>query len=190
MRKVIAAFNTSIDGNIDHTAGVADEELHSHYADLLNDAAVILYGRKTYQLMQYWQSLLQDPSGERARDDFARAIDNVHKIVFSNTLSETGWDSATIAMESLESTIARLKQLPGKDIYIGSHSLIEQLINAGLVDQLQLCIQPVIAGKGIDLFAHVRVRTRLMLKKTRIFDNGAIILYYEPIKEQPIAKLP
>lgn len=53
MRRVIAALNITIDGNCDHTAGIADEELHQHYTDLLNNAGVILYGRTTYQLMQY-----------------------------------------------------------------------------------------------------------------------------------------
>lgn len=64
MTKIIAALNLTIDGFIDHTAGVADEEVHDHYTGLLNNAGTILYGRKTYELMQYWQTLLAKPSGE------------------------------------------------------------------------------------------------------------------------------
>jgi hypothetical protein len=57
MRKVIAGINMTLDGFCDYTAGIPDEEIHHHYAELLNSAGVILYGRITYQLMQFWQSL-------------------------------------------------------------------------------------------------------------------------------------
>jgi len=73
MRKVIAAINMTLDGFCDHTAGIPDEEIHQHYADLLNNGGVILYGRITYQLMQFWQTLIKNPSGEKKMDDFAIA---------------------------------------------------------------------------------------------------------------------
>ncbi|MEN0007984.1 dihydrofolate reductase family protein [Flavobacterium nitrogenifigens] len=180
MRKVIAAFNTSIDGNCDHTAGIADKELHQHYTGLLDNGGVILYGRKTYQLMQYWQTLLKNPSGEKASDDFAKAIDKIPKIVFSHNLKNTDWETAEIASNPIEIVIKELKQQPGKDIFIGSRSLIIQLMNLKLIDELQLCIQPVIAGKGLSLFENINDRTIFKLKNTKKFSNGAIILYYEP----------
>src|SRR6187549_477878 len=102
MRKLIAAINMTIDGVCDHTAGLPDEEIHQHYTDLLDSADLILYGRTTYQLMQYWQTLLQKPSGEKTADDFAIAIDKIPKIVFSHTLKKTGWSSATLAGKALE----------------------------------------------------------------------------------------
>lgn len=182
MRKVIAAFNITIDGNCDHTAGIADEELHEHYTDLLNNAGVILYGRTTYQLMQYWQTLLKNPSGERALDDFAKSIDKIPKIVFSHNLKNTGWETAEIATKPIELVINKLKNQSGKDVFIGSRSLIIQLLNLNLIDELQLCIQPVIAGKGLELFENIKDRTIFKLKKTKCFNNGAIILYYEPTK--------
>jgi len=84
MRKVIAAINMTIDGVCDHTAGLPDEEIHQHYADLLDSADIILYGRTTYQLMQYWQTLIKNPSGKKTADDFAIAIDKIQKL-FSHT---------------------------------------------------------------------------------------------------------
>lgn len=182
MRKVIAAFNTTIDGNCDHTAGIADEELHQHYSYLLDNAGVILYGRTTYQLMQYWQTLIKNPTGEKASDDFAKAIDKIPKIVFSSNLKNTDWETAEIATNPIEVVIKKLKQQSGKDIFIGSRSLIVQLINLNLIDELQLCIQPVIAGKGLSLFENLNDRVIFKLKKTKNFNNGAIILYYEPTK--------
>lgn len=182
MRKVIAAFNTTIDENCDHTVGIADNELHQHYADLLDNAGVILYGRTTYQLMQYWQTLLKSPSGEKTADDFAKSIDRVPKIVFSHTLKNTDWKTAKIVTSPIDEVVRELKSQPGKDIYVGSRSLITQLMNLNLIDELQLCIQPVIAGKGLSLFENVNKRTILKLNKTKNFNNGAIILYYEPTK--------
>jgi len=180
MRKVIAVFNTTIDGNCDHTVGIPDEEIHQHYADLLNNAGVILYGRITYQLMQYWQSLIIKPSGEKTADDFAKAINNVPKIVFSHKLKNSGWETAAIATKPIEQVVYELKQQPGKDIYIGSRSLINQLMNLNLIDELQLCIQPVIAGKGLPLIEDIKDRTIFKLKKTKSFRNGAILLFYIP----------
>jgi dihydrofolate reductase len=180
MRKVIAATNITIDGVYDHTEGLSDGEIHQHYADLLDSADIILYGRTTYQLMQYWQTLLKNPSGEKTADDFATSIDRVPKIIFSNTLKNTGWDSAKLATKPLEELVRELKQQSGKDIFVGSRSLIMQLMNLNLIDEYQLCIQPVVAGKGSQLFDNVKERAILKLTKTKNFTNGAIILYYEP----------
>ena len=152
MRKLVAAINMTIDGFCDHTAGIPDEEIHQHYADLLRNADAVLYGRITYQLMQYWQDLLKNPSGEKEMDDFAAAIDKVPKIVFSNTLKSTGWDSARQASRPLEEEALALKQQSGKDILVGSRSLIIQLMNLNLIDEFQLCIHPVVAGSGLPLF--------------------------------------
>src|SRR6186713_2568655 len=133
MRKVIAAINMTLDGFCDHTAGfLADDELHYHYADLLNNAGVILYGRTTYQLMQFWQTLLKSPSDDKSMNDFAISINKIEKLVFSNTLNDTGWDTAKLANRPLEEEVLKLKQLPGKDIFIGSRSLIVQLLNSHL----------------------------------------------------------
>ncbi|HOZ85628.1 MAG TPA: dihydrofolate reductase family protein [Niabella sp.] len=180
MRKVIAATNITIDGVYDHTEGLSDEEIHQHYADLLDCADIILYGRTTYQLMQYWQTLLTNPSGDKTADNFAIAIDKIQKTVFSYTLKKTGWDSAKLATKSLEDFVRELKQQSGKDILVGSRSLIMQLMNLNLIDEFQLCIQPVVAGKGSQLFDKVNERTILKLTKTKNFANGALILYYEP----------
>ena len=179
MRKVIAAINMTLDGFCDHTAGfLADEELHNHYADLLNNAGVILYGRTTYQLMQFWQSLLENPSDEKSMNDFATSIDKIEKLVFSNTLKDTGWDTARIANRPLEEEVLELKRKPGKDISIGSRSLIIRLLNSNLIDELQLCVHPVIEGKGLLLFDQIKDRIMLKLSKTKSLSSGATILYY------------
>lgn len=183
MRKVIAAFNMTLDGVCDHTAGIADEGLHQHYADLLDNAGVILYGRTTYQLMQYWQTLLQNPSGEKSMDDFAISIDKIEKRVFSNTLTGTGWNTAHLATRPLAEEVLKLKQQAGKDILVGSRSLIIQLLNSNLIDELQICIHPVIEGKGMLLFNKIEKRILLKLAQTKSLTSGATVFYYESVRE-------
>jgi dihydrofolate reductase len=183
MRKIIAAFNMTLDGNCDHTAGLADEEIHQHYTELMGQGDAILYGRTTYQLMEFWRTLLENPSEEKSMNDFAKAIDNIPKIVFSHTLNNVEWKSATIAKRDLKETVLELKQQPGKDIFVGSRSLIIQLMNLKLIDEFQLCIQPVVAGHGLQLFENINDRTIFNLAKTKTFNGGAVILYYEPRNE-------
>ena len=179
MRKVIAAINMTLDGICDHTVGIPDEEVHQHYTQLLDNAGVILYGRTTYQLMQFWQTLIENPSEKKSMNDFALAIDKIPKIVFSKTLKNTEWESAKIATKEVEKEVVALKQQSGKDILIGSRSLIIQLINLNLIDEFQICIYPMVEGKGLPLFDKIIDRTIFKLSKTKLFDSGSIVLFYE-----------
>ena len=183
MRKVIAAFNMTLDGFCDHTSGIPADEIHFHYARLLEEAGVILYGRTTYQLMEYWRDILQNPTGEKHMDDFAAAIDKVPKLVFSRTLKSVDWASARLATRSLEEEVQELKKQPGKDIYVSSPSLIVALTQLGMIDVYQLCIHPVIAGCGLPLFKNITDKILLKLTNTKLFDFGGVILYYEPGKD-------
>jgi dihydrofolate reductase len=183
MRKIVAAINLTLDGFCDHTAILPDEEIHQHYTELLREADAVLYGRITYQLMQFWQTLVKNPSGEKSMDDFARAIDNIPKIVFSHTLKNVAWDSAQLANQPIEEMVLALKQQSGRDIFVGSRSLIIQLMKLNLIDEYQLCVHPVIAATGLPLFENLNHRTILKLIKTKTFSGGAVTLYYEPKTE-------
>ncbi|ASS48750.1 MAG: dihydrofolate reductase [Candidatus Fluviicola riflensis] len=182
MKKLIAGINMTLDGVCDHTAVAPDDEVHEHYSELLRSGDAILYGRTTYQLMEYWRDLVANPSGNKASDEFAIIMNNISKVVFSHTLKSVDWKSARLATKSLEEEILELKQQPGKDIFVGSPGLIVQAMNLGLVDELQLMVHPVIAGKGMKLFKDIHDRSELKLIKTKTFGCGAVILYYEPGK--------
>ena len=184
MRKLIAAINMTLDGFCDHTAGIPDDEIHQHYTHLLSNADTILYGRITYQLMEYWRPLLENPSDEKSMNDFAIAIDKIPKIVFSHTLKNVEWESAKLANRDIEEEVLELRQQSGKDILVGSRSLIIQLMKLNLIDEYQLCIHPVIAGTGLPLFENIKDRTVLKLIKTKTFSGGAVTLYYEPTNEK------
>lgn len=186
MGKVIAAINMTLDGVFDHTAGLPDEEIHQHYTELLGKGDVILYGRITYQLMEFWRTFLENPSEEKSMNDFAMAIDKIQKIVFSHTLENVDWESAELANRSLEEEVLALKKQSDKDIFIGSRSLMIQLMKLNLIDEYQICVYPVVAGTGSLLFENINDRTILKLIKSKTFSSGAVILYYKPTEENPI----
>ncbi|GET23957.1 dihydrofolate reductase family protein [Prolixibacter sp. NT017] len=183
MRKVIAAINMTLDGVCDHTAGIPDAEIHQHYTELLGQGGGILYGRTTYQLMEFWRTLLENPSKEKSMNDFATAIDKIPKIVFSRTIKSVDWESATLAKRDLEDEVSELRKQPGKNIFVGSRSLIIQLLKLNLIDELQLCIHPMVEGKGLPLFEDINDRIIFKLVRNKTFNNGAVILYYQPEKE-------
>ncbi|HEY9005123.1 MAG TPA: dihydrofolate reductase family protein [Ohtaekwangia sp.] len=183
MRKLIAAINMTLDGFCDHTTMMADDELHEHYNDLLRNAGALVYGRITYQLMEsYWPTVVKNPTGNKPTDDFAVLIDNIPKVVFSHTLKNVGWRNVTLAKRSVEEEILELKHQPGKDICVGSPSLIIAAMKLNLIDEYQLCVHPVIAGSGLPLFKSINNRVILKLLKTKTFSSGTVALYYEPIK--------
>jgi dihydrofolate reductase len=133
--------------------------------------------------MQFWPTLLKKPSGQKSMDDFAVAIDKIPKIVFSHTLKSTDWHSAKLATNELEKEVSELKSESGKDILVGSRSLIIQLLNLNLIDEFQICIHPVVEGKGSPLFDEINGRTILKLSKTKTFGSGVIVLYYQTARQ-------
>jgi dihydrofolate reductase len=179
MRKLVAAINMTLDGYCDHTAVNPDEEIHWHYTELLKNAGTILYGRITYQLMEYWRPFVTNPSGNKAMDEFAIVMDQIPKIVFSRTLKNLDWKSATLADRDLKEVVTELKKQSGKDILVGSPGLIVALTNLKLIDEYQLCVHPVIAGSGLPLFKNINEKITFKLLRTKTFNGGAVILYYE-----------
>lgn len=181
MRKLIAGMNMTLDGYCDHTAMTADDEIHQHYSELLSNSGTLLYGRITYQLMEsYWPSIVKKPTGNKATDEFAVAIDNIQKIVFSRTLKNVDWKDTILKNDLIKEEILALKHQAGKDILVGSPSLIVALTQLELVDEYQLGVHPTIVGSGLPLFKNIRNSVNLKLLKTKTFDCGAIALYYEP----------
>ncbi|RZJ33272.1 MAG: dihydrofolate reductase [Flavobacterium sp.] len=186
MGKIIAAINMTLDGFCDHTAVVADDGLHNHYSELLKSTSLILYGRKTFQLMEYWRDAARHPTGIKADDEFAAVMDKIPKIVFSRTLKSTDWESARLAQRPLKDEVLQLRQSEeyhGKDILVGSPSLIATLTKLRLIDEYQLCVHPVVAGNGLPLFKDVDEKFVLALLKTKTLSSGATVLYYRGVKD-------
>jgi dihydrofolate reductase len=184
MRKLIAAINMTLDGFCDHTAMIADEEIHQHYNELLSNADTLIYGRTTYQLMEsYWPTVVINPTGNKPMDDFAVLIDNILKIVFSRTLKNVDWKNTKLKNEVIKEEILELKQQAGKNILVGSPGLIVALTQLDLIDEYQLGVQPTVLGSGLPLFKNIKDRIDLRLLKTKTFGCGALMLYYESAKK-------
>src|SRR6202522_666875 len=162
MRKVIFAINVTLDGCVDHTKFNPAEEVLEHYTRLLrDDAGLLVYGRKTYQLMvPYWPDIAKSQSETKADIEFAQAFDSLNKIVFSRSLASAEDKNTKIVRSNLRDEILKLKQEPGKSILVGGVDIPSQLIEFGLVDEYRFVVQPIIAGKGRRLLEGISLKEK------------------------------
>jgi dihydrofolate reductase len=182
MRNVIFGINITLDGRCGHEDMIADDELHAYYTDLLRTVDVILFGRKTYQLMEpYWPVVAKNQSETKAVNEFAQTIDSLNKIVFSKTLSRVDWKNTKLSRTNIEDEIPKLKQQPGKDIFIDGLTIASHLTQLGLIDEYRFAIHPVVAGKGPRLFeaAVLKERLQLQLVESKTFRSGVVALYFK-----------
>jgi dihydrofolate reductase len=182
MRKVIYAINTTLDGCCDHTKTFADEELLEHYTQLLQGVDLLVYGRKTWQLMiPYWPDVAKDPSKTKASIEFARTFESPNKVVFSRSLEDSAGDRNTrIVRGNLHDAVVQWKQEPGKDILTGGVDIPAQLIELGLVDEYRFVVGPILAGEGRRLMEGVSLPEKLRLKlvESRPLQSGCVALRY------------
>jgi dihydrofolate reductase len=182
MRKLIYAINITLDGCCDHTANHApDEELYEYYTRLLrDDAGVLVYGRKTYQLMvPYWPDIAESQSETKAENDFAQAFDSLNKVVFSRSLASAEGTNTRIVRTNLRDEILKLKQEQGKNILVGGVDVPSQLTELGLVDEYRFVVTPIIAGEGRRLLEGVNLeKLQLKLVESKIFKSGCVALRY------------
>jgi len=181
MRNVIFAINTTLDGCVDHTKQVADDETHEYFTDLLREVDLGVFGRITYQLMvPYWPDIAKSQSETKAENEFAQAFDSINKIVFSRSLESAEDKNTRIVRSNLQDEIVRLKHEQGKNILVGGVSIPSQLIELGLVDEFRFVVQPIVAGEGRRLLEGVSLPERLQLKlvESKIFKSGCVALRY------------
>ena len=180
MRKVIYGINLSADGCCDHTKFSVCEETHEFFTGLMQDVDLIIYGRKTYELMvPYWPDVAKNQSGDEAGIKFAQTFDAINKVVFSQTLDKVEGNTK-LMRSNLAEEVLSLKNEPGKDISIGGVNLPSQLITLGLIDEFYFLVHPVIAGQGRRLFENIALQEQLNLKlvDSKEFKSGCIALHY------------
>src|SRR5271156_614828 len=181
MRKVIYAINMTLDGYFDHNNGVPDEELMEYFTDLVRDADVFVYGRKTYELMvPYWPDVAKSDSETKVDKDFAEAFVSKKMVVFSRSLKSVEEGNTRIVRTNLRDEVLKLKQEQGKYILVGGVDIPSQLIELGLVDEYRFVVGPIIAGEGRRLLEGVSLPERLQLKlvESKIFKSGCVALRY------------
>jgi len=181
MRNLIFAINISLDGCVDHTKGVADDETHEYFTNLLHEVDLLVYGRKTYELMvPFWPEVAKNQSMTKALNEFAEAFDSINKIVFSRSLDSVEDKNTRIVRTNLHDEILKLKQEEGKDILTGGVSLPSQLIEHGLVDEYRFVVGPIVAGEGRRLMNDVSLPESLQLRlvESKFFKSGCVALRY------------
>ncbi len=181
MRKVIFGINMTLDGCVDHTKQVADEETHAYFTRVMREADLLVYGRKTYQLMvPFWPEVAKTQSMTAASNEFARAFVAIKKIVFSRSLNSVEDRNTRIVGTNLGDEILKLKQEEGKNILVGGVDVPSQLLQLGLVDEYLVVVGPVVAGEGRRFLEGVNLTERLQLTlvESKIFKSGCVALRY------------
>jgi dihydrofolate reductase len=181
MRNVIFGINTTLDGCVDHTKQVADDETHEYFTDVLRQADLLVFGRITYQLMvPFWPEVARSQSMDKASNEFATTFDSIKKVVFSRTLDSVEDRKTRIVRTDPGDEIRKLKQEQGKNILLGGVNVPSQLIKLGLVDEYRFVVGPVVAGEGTRLLEGVSLPERLQLKlvESKIFKSGCVALRY------------
>ena len=182
MRKVIFFNLTSLDGYFegpdrDITWHHVDEEFNEFAVQQTGEFGALLFGRVTYELMAgYW------PTDAAKRDDpeIARLMNSLPKVVFSNTLEKAEWENTKLVRDNIVDEVIKLKEQTGKDIAIfGSSDLAVTFIDLGLIDEFRIMVNPVVLGEGKTLFSGIKSKLDLNLIKTRTFQSGNVLLYYE-----------
>jgi dihydrofolate reductase len=185
MRKLYVFMMVSLDGYFEGPKHEldwhnVDKKFNEFAAAQLNETGDILFGRKTYQLMEsYW------PTEKGKKDDplVAAKMNELPKTVFSKTLEKPKWNNTRLVTKNISEEVEKLKQQPGKDIAIfGSSNLCVSFMEMGLIDELRIMVNPVVLGEGHTVFGGIKGKLKLKLQKTMSFNSGNVLLNYSPVK--------
>ena len=183
MAKLIYSMLTSLDGYTEDEHGrfgwgaPEDAEVHSYINEFASSFGTYLYGRRMYETMVYWETAHTVRDQPRFALDFARQWQAAEKVVYSRTLTEPRSARTRIERQFDPDTVRRLKANAEHDITVDGPELAAQAIRAGLVDEFQMIVCPVVAGSGKRFFPD-GVRLDLELVEERLFDKGVIVLRY------------
>lgn len=156
-----------------------DAEWNSFVTGNSSSDGPLVFGRVTYEMMvSFWPT----PMAIQNIPEVAAGMNARPKIVFSRTLVSADWNNTTLVKGDVTTEIRRMKQEPGGDMVIlGSGNIVSQLAQAGLIDEYQIALTPIVLGQGRTMFETVKGKLALKLIKTRSFANGSMVLYYEPL---------
>ncbi len=180
MRKLVSSFFISLDGVVEAPQNwhfpYFDDEMGAVIGQAIAASDTFLLGRRTYEeWAAFW------PHQDAGDPGMAQAINNTPKYVVSNTLDEVDWTNSHLVKGDLATEVNKLKQQPGKDIAVnGSATLVRSLLAAGVVDELQLMLHPVVVGAGARLFDGIEDTHGLELAHSKAFKTGVVHLTYRP----------
>jgi len=184
MPRVIAFEQVSLDGYFVDSKGDMswahnqDPEWNEFISSNASAEGTLLFGRVTYEMMaSFWPT----PEAMERLPVVAEGMNKLPKLVFSRTLRKASWTNTTLVKGDLVTQVRKLKKAAGPDMAIlGSGNIVSQLAQAGLIDEFQIVVNPIVLGSGKTLFEGAKEKIALELIKTRAFTNGNVVLYYEP----------
>ena len=184
MRKLIYGINISLDGCCDHTKFSGADDIQDYFRELLEGVDLIIYGRKTYELMvPFWPEIAQTQSMNEAANAFAKVFANLKRVMVSQTMDSIDDELTTIIHDNLKEEILKLKQQPGKAISTGGVELPARLIEWGLIDEFHMVVHPLIVGEGRRLFTDMCLTESLGLElvASQTLSTGCVALRYERV---------
>ena len=182
MAKLIYIMHTSLDGYVEDAQGgigwtAPDEEENSYINELTSSVGAFLYGRRIYEAMVYWETAYRAHDHPQFHHDFARLWQAAEKVVYSRTLAEPRSARTRIEREFDPDAVRRLKADAERDITVSGPELAAHALRAGLVDELQMFVCPVVVGGGKRFFP-AGVQSKLELVEERAFRNSVVALRY------------
>ena len=197
MRKAIVFRSLSLDGFFegpDHDISWhnVDEEFTQFAVEQMRKMDLIVFGRRSYELMEaYWPRAEDDPDETAGNHEIARLMNHSKKVVYSNTLDKVheqkNWENVTLLRRVDPADFKRWKDEPGGDIWVGGSSLATAFVEAGLIDEFLFVINPVILGKGTRIFSGLGHKLDLTLVDKRKFASGNVALTYRPRPQRQLA---
>ena len=181
MRRLFLFMNVSLDGYFEgpgHDISWSHSGSEPFSAEESQAVDTILLGRRTYELMKaFWPT----PQAQAMQPDIANFMNDRLKVVASHTPFDPGWKNVRVISAEVAGEVKKLKEQPGKTIIMmGSNSLCVSLMQAGLVDEFQIVVNPVALGNGTPLFKGLAKKAELTLTGTQQFKSGTILLKYAP----------
>jgi len=186
MRRLVVFNNVSLDGYfVDANGdmgwahrGDQDAEWNAFVSGNARGGGELLFGRKTYDLMaSFWPT----PMAARMNPIVAERMNKMPKVVFSRTLDKATWSNTKLVKGDIAAEVRKMKNAPGNGMTImGSGSIVSQLAQAGLVDEYQFVLNPIVLGRGRTMFEGLEKKLPMKLTKSRTFGNGNVVLCYEP----------
>jgi dihydrofolate reductase len=175
------ALNVTFDGCYDHREGIADEELHDYFTQLMDSAGAMLFGRTTYEMMEEaWPAVARDAQAPRATREWAQKLEAKPKYVVSSSRRDFPWNNTFRLEGDLRDAVEQLKQKTPDGVLVGSPKLSFALEQMGLIDEYRIVVHPVLAGHGPTLFQGLERARRLEVVSTKPLKSGVIAMHCRP----------
>ncbi len=182
MRKLIVFTNISLDGyfeGLGHDISGFKNDFEAFTSEPGQVVDSLLFGRKTYDMMKFWST----PQAVERMPEVARFMSETQKYVASHKDFDPGWQKVTVLCGDVAAQVKALKEGHGQNMMIfGSNELVVSLLLAGLIDELQIVVNPVALAQGTPLFKGLPGKVDFALKSSKVFKSGAVLLRLEPVK--------